>query len=64
VRLPVGALLLAADLLSILSFPGIWMAPLGPLLLAQDLLVLRRPTEQGMISDRAPLDHVASAQTP
>ena len=49
VRLPVGALLLAGGLLSILPFLAIWMAPLGLLLLAQDMSVLRRPTGRTMI---------------
>ena len=42
VRIPVGILLIAGGLLSILPFLGLWMLPLGLVLLAEDVPVLRR----------------------
>jgi len=43
IRLPVGALLVAGGVFSILPVLGIWMLPIGLLLLAADIPLLRRP---------------------
>ena len=41
-RMPAGALLAAASLLSILPLFGLWMLPVGLVLLAEDVAPLRR----------------------
>ncbi|KRA33742.1 hypothetical protein ASD68_12385 [Rhodanobacter sp. Root627] len=43
VRVPVGLLLIAGGIFSVLPVLGLWMLPLGLLLLAEDLPFLRRP---------------------
>jgi hypothetical protein len=43
VRIPVGVLLIAGGIFSILPLLGIWMLPLGLLLIAYDVPFLRRP---------------------
>ena len=42
-RIPLGLLLVAGGVLSILPVLGIWMLPLGLLLLAYDVPFLRKP---------------------
>ena len=49
VRLPVGLLLIAGGIFSILPVLGLWMLPLGLLLLAQDLPFLRRPMRRALL---------------
>lgn len=49
VRIPVGLLLIAGGIFSILPLLGIWMLPLGLLLLAQDLPFLRRPMRRALL---------------
>ncbi|MBQ4856236.1 hypothetical protein IMW82_16325 [Rhodanobacter sp. B2A1Ga4] len=48
-RIPVGLLLVAGGIFSILPLLGLWMLPLGLLLLAQDLPFLRRPTRRALL---------------
>lgn len=48
VRIPVGMLLIAGGVLSILPFLGIWMLPLGIILLAEDVPLFRRVTDKGL----------------
>jgi hypothetical protein len=43
IRIPVGLLLVAGSVFSVLPVLGIWMLPLGLLLLAYDVPFLRRP---------------------
>ena len=43
VRIPLGLLLIAGGVFSILPLLGIWMLPLGLLLIAYDVPFLRRP---------------------
>ncbi len=49
VRIPVGVLLVAGGIFSILPLLGLWMLPLGLLLLAQDLPFLRRPMRRALL---------------
>jgi len=49
VRIPVGLLLIAGGVFSILPLLGVWMLPLGLLLLAQDLPFLRRPMRRALL---------------
>jgi hypothetical protein len=49
VRLPVGLLLIAGGIFSILPILGLWMLPLGLLLLTQDLPFLRRPMRRALL---------------
>jgi hypothetical protein len=48
IRLPVGVLLIAGGLFSVLPLLGIWMLPLGVVLLAEDIPLLRRATDKGL----------------
>lgn len=43
IRIPIGVLLIAGGIFSILPFLGIWMLPLGLLLMAYDVPALRSP---------------------
>lgn len=49
VRIPIGLLLIAGGIFSILPLLGLWMLPLGLLLLAQDLPFLRRPMRRTLL---------------
>lgn len=49
VRIPVGLILIAGGIFSILPLLGVWMLPLGLLLLAQDLPFLRRPMRRALL---------------
>ncbi len=43
IRIPIGLLLIAGGVFSILPLLGIWMLPLGLLLIAYDVPFLRKP---------------------
>ena len=49
IRLPVGLLLIAGGVFSVLPLLGLWMLPLGLLLLAEDVPFLRRPMLRTML---------------
>jgi len=49
VRIPLGVLLMAGSLFSILPVFGLWMLPAGLLLLALDIPLLRRPARRGLL---------------
>lgn len=46
VRIPLGLLLIAGGIFSILPVLGLWMLPLGLLLIAQDVPFLQKPMAQ------------------
>ncbi len=49
VRIPVGVLLMAGSVLSILPVFGLWMLPLGMVLLAEDFRPFRKLTDRVLI---------------